>query len=75
MSGLRKLSDILGEIWDRSHHIFPTRTSNRILLTWDVMDTDSLSLTDDGITIGTFAYPAKWGVDADSVEWGNGIWG
>jgi len=72
-----KLSDMIAEIWDRAHHVFP-KYAPRKLLTWTTMTESRALLGTDESEITTVPFPAKWAADtgktSENVNWGEGVW-
>lgn len=71
---IRRLSELLSEVWDRTHHIFPASASRR-LVQWLALS-DSLVVQDDPSNIGveSIPYPAIWASGAADIYWGRGVW-
>lgn len=73
-----KLSDLIAEIWDRSHHIFKTVGAQKVLR-W-LMHSDDLEMEETEV-FGTdeIPYPAEWAPetgydDTKHIRWAVGVW-
>lgn len=72
MSATNRLSETLGEIWDRIHHLSPRRTPRR-LVSWMIVS-ETLATEETTVTGNNVPYPATWGTDANEITWGEGVW-
>lgn len=76
--GTHRLSEVIAEIWDRTHHIFP-KSGKQKVLRW-LMHTDTLPVTEtEAFNEDAPAYPAKWATDSfdsnENIRWDGGAWG
>lgn len=71
------LEKLLGEIWGRSHHIFPKRVIATILQ-W-IIESDDVTFSEVEYSLTESNHPAVWAPDViskpdDYNYWGEGLW-
>lgn len=76
----QKLSEILGEIYNKVHHLYPKKTTAR-LLDW-VNTEDSISISEDTYKANDSVWPAYWAPSFEFTDpfqwdeqWGASTWG
>jgi len=76
--GSDKLSDLIAEIWDRSHHIFPKSAGMQKILRWLIHTDDLLIFEEEPLSTDEAPYPALWASGSfnsnENIRWGGGVW-
>lgn len=76
--GTDGLSDLIAEIWDRSHHVFRTVAGSNVILRWLIHE-DELEISEEE-AFGTdeVPYPAIWAGEVfdedENIRWSEGVW-
>ncbi len=76
--GTEGLSNLIAEIWDRSHHMFKTVAGSQVILRW-LMSQDDLTIEEEeAFGTDTVVYPATWASGSfnsdENIYWSEGVW-
>ena len=71
-----RLEDLIAEIWNRAHRVFPKRVGANILRF--LIYSESEGVDELAYSADEAPYPAQWAGDspdpAQNIRWGEGVW-